>query len=939
MKNRFQRIYPYLNVLLAYAFLAYLFHGFNHSITGELFGAGDGFTSGLPTKIFAAFLSPWNPYVQLGKYSFLDTQYQHFYLPGLLIFKLFPTAFGYNIFILFHYIFAGFFTYLFCERLKLNRFASFLGGICFMFSGFLSAHKGHQALMSTAIWLPLSLYFLEGYFQKQRVRSLVFYSLTVALSVLGGFPQITAFASMVMVLYSAFRVGTQSEKSIFERLKLFIFLNVFVFGGAVLLSAVQLLPVSSSLHLMTREKLTYASFSEDFFPIWYALVLFIPNLFGGLFGTAYYGTSLWPNELHGYMGILPTLFAVLAFLSLRKISKEVWFWFSLLLFCFVLSLGSMTWMNKIIFHIPVLNLFRAPARHLYEMNFAVGILAAYFTHYLTNKKEQNSFDRGFYLTRAFQILVSVSFLFFTILFIVRKVLGTVVNAIPADSTFKMSYFMTWRDAISFFLTNTSFHGKTMVLLAGTIAISGFLLLKLRARVVPQWTRWMLVIFIFADLGTFGHFYYYYPDVSFLSHKETTEEYAFLTAHESNPQSYRIFPIGVSRLSPHLNLLYGEMAINDYSPMWTKDYKAVSGFELNGDTPKICQLLKNPQFLAISSTKYLLTSEKSIQDCIGNSFHPNHLTENREEFGLKKVPPWKFEASKMNQEGSLALSAHNSSDVSLAAASFGLSPSTFYRITFEARRVGTGNFPLFMDFYTDPNFDRPEHDVLFDDLSSQFQQYTALEYSGLKTPKATNLRFYTQSSDLIEVRKIRLERMNSTDKSTNLALRLKTKEGLQVYENLSVLPRLRFISHLKVAKNIPDFLHHLNFDPQFDLKNDAYIQDYKGPMSFESGSIKDVRFSNNEIELNVSTGNEGFLTLSDTWFPGWHATVDHVETPIYKVNALFRGIVIKQAGEHQIKFWFNPPGYHLGLMISLFTFLVGIGFLVWDRIYFDRVKKI
>ncbi len=78
--------------------------------------------------------------------------------------SLFPNPFGYNVFILLHYSFAGFFTYLFLSRLELDRTASFWGGLVYMFSGFMTAHFVHYMIVTTAMYLPVLLYSLESFF-------------------------------------------------------------------------------------------------------------------------------------------------------------------------------------------------------------------------------------------------------------------------------------------------------------------------------------------------------------------------------------------------------------------------------------------------------------------------------------------------------------------------------------------------------------------------------------------------------------------------------------------------------------------------------------------------------------------------------------------------------------------------------------------------------
>src|SRR5437868_1803798 len=56
---------------------------------------------------------------------------------------------------------------------------------------------------------------------------------------------------------------------------------------------------------------------------------------------------------------------------------RVFFWLAVALLALVLMLGQHTPLYRLIYHTPLLNRFRVPARHTFEWTFAVGVLAAY----------------------------------------------------------------------------------------------------------------------------------------------------------------------------------------------------------------------------------------------------------------------------------------------------------------------------------------------------------------------------------------------------------------------------------------------------------------------------------------------------------------------------------------------------------------------------------
>jgi hypothetical protein len=79
---------------------------------------------------------------------------------------------------------------------------------------------------------------------------------------------------------------------------------------------------------------------------------------------------------------------------------------------------------------------------------------------------------------------------------------------------------------------------------------------------------------------------------------------------------------------------------------------------------------------------------------------------------------------------------------------------------------------------------------------------------------------------------------------------------------------------------------------------------------------------NRIVIQVESPSPGWLVLSDTWYPGWRASVDGEPVMIHKANYLFRAIEIP-SGLHQVVFYYQPISLYLGGLIS-FLVLTGIG---------------
>jgi len=66
-------------------------------------------------------------------------------------------------------------------------------------------------------------------------------------------------------------------------------------------------------------------------------------------------------------------------------------------------------------------------------------------------------------------------------------------------------------------------------------------------------------------------------------------------------------------------------------------------------------------------------------------------------------------------------------------------------------------------------------------------------------------------------------------------------------------------------------------------------------------------------------SEGYLILTDTYYPGWRACVDGEELSIIRANLLFRAISLS-AGQHRVEFSYEPASLRIGVAVSSATLL-------------------
>ncbi|MDL2238314.1 hypothetical protein LJC56_10915, partial [Christensenellaceae bacterium OttesenSCG-928-K19] len=394
-------------VILLFFIIPWLVYALGVDVTTQSLAAGDGVIYGYPTKAYSAGGSLWNPYVTGGTYTVKDVGAQTVY-PLNVVMMLFPNMFGFNVFLMLHYSLGGIFTFLYLRSIELEMRAAFLGGIVFMFSGFMAAHLGHHSMVSAAVYALLILYAVEKYLKKNHFGFLLLGAGALALSILADYLAVTFYTGMIVlpyIIYRSIAAGKTARKGARKVILDVVKLILAIFLGGVLLAMVYVLPVIESLPYATRESVSYEFFSSYNFPAFMLPMLLFPFLYGGT--NVFYFMGPWNfSELSGYMAILVVIVAGGAFLALRKKNSLVWFWAIVAVAGFVLTLGADTPVYNLMYQMPGYNMFRAPARNWYEVNFAFTILFAIGLDYLL-KVSENRRARKLYTNKLIKISVLV----------------------------------------------------------------------------------------------------------------------------------------------------------------------------------------------------------------------------------------------------------------------------------------------------------------------------------------------------------------------------------------------------------------------------------------------------------------------------------------------------------------------------------------------------
>lgn len=147
------------------------------------------------------------------------------------------------------------------------------------------------------------------------------------------------------------------------------------------------------------------------------------------------------------------------------------------------------------------------------------------------------------------------------------------------------------------------------------------------------------------------------------------------------------------------------------------------------------------------------------------------------------------------------------------------------------------------------------------------------------------------------------------------------DNLFVYELTDNLPRAAFIREANMLSSeqaVMDEIISGSFNPSVKVLVEGNSSD---TFSGETGYAQITKDEESKLKVLFNSTKGGWLYLSDTYYPGWKAYTDGIETKIYKANYAFRAIKITQPGKHNAEFIYDPISRKIGIAISLTSILI------------------
>jgi hypothetical protein len=162
------------------------------------------------------------------------------------------------------------------------------------------------------------------------------------------------------------------------------------------------------------------------------------------------------------------------------------------------------------------------------------------------------------------------------------------------------------------------------------------------------------------------------------------------------------------------------------------------------------------------------------------------------------------------------------------------------------------------------------------------------------------------------------------------------DGYWVYEDRRCLPRVFVPKTIHVIDDQAARLRALA-QPDFDPEAVAYAESPASPLAQPAdGDASIVNESPMHVTIQFNMKTPGVIVLSDTWDPGWHASVNGTESTVFRVNHVFRGVLVP-AGNGILQYDYQPASFYLGLKLAACAGGILLFWIAWG-FWHSRLKN-
>lgn len=156
-----------------------------------------------------------------------------------------------------------------------------------------------------------------------------------------------------------------------------------------------------------------------------------------------------------------------------------------------------------------------------------------------------------------------------------------------------------------------------------------------------------------------------------------------------------------------------------------------------------------------------------------------------------------------------------------------------------------------------------------------------------------------------------------------------ESGLSVWRNPDAFPRAWTV-HEAISPGGMETVRARLGDDATDLRRTALFPAPAPSLEPAAGdeSIAWERHGAGSLSLLVDMRSRGLVIVSDTWFPGWHASVDGRRAEVLQVDGSLRAVMVP-AGRHRVEMRYRPVSAYVGASMTI-SGLLGALLLAFRR---------
>jgi len=538
-----------------------------------------------------------------------------FYPINILFFYLLPFRVAYNYIVVFHFVLAGLFMYLYSRKIGASSWGGVVASIVFCFGSSYAGCFYNTVTVKTLVWVPLVLLLFEEYFNSKRMKFLLFSGVILGLQLLAGFVQMAVYSIGFYIIY--FIYGLYLRKDL--RIKDFI--NAFIAMG---IASIIFLPQGLiTLQMVNESSRSGASLG---FALW------------GSFSPLNFITTVFPYWIFSgtriYLGVLTLLFIITSFYVGRSNNriKPLFLW---MFVSFFLALGKYNPLYVLGIKFFNLHSLRNPSKFLFFALFSAAVLAGYgFTKFF---EEKNHGLRKKACTAFSYFIATIVGIFFAGKMILSVFSGKIVevgkwyvqNYIYGQAHHRYdldSYIERVEGFYQTFLERSSLTNPYILLALILCVFSVVLCMAFtRRKHITNLTKSLIIAAIVMDLYVYSFYGTGFRgnilDYSYLE-PEAPEIYQIIREDKS---LFRVLPYGLNEenlpnwIKPNLNTVYGIDSVGAYSPLVSDKYRTtLQDFEVVDNSlglisPQEGSISANLQLVKGLNVKYIVTNKEIYEE--------------------------------------------------------------------------------------------------------------------------------------------------------------------------------------------------------------------------------------------------------------------------------------------------------------------------------------